>query len=398
MFAEKTMESSTTTGTGAYSLGTAVGAFQQWRATVATGTVVFYYAENGDGTIWEAGFGTLTLGSPDTLSRTLINSSTGALINWAAADAPIYIMSVPMATVLKHLSLGGRASALPAWLQRGGRWFNDSDANAWSTTRGIDLLYNGSTSAELGRYEATPGIYVSSPRRPTLAVGAAGLTLTAHHVGWRLTLDTTAATRTLTLPAIATVDKGFMVSGLGLSSANGVVITPNGSDVVDFGSAGGTLTIPGKVPFDIWSDGTQWRTNYVASTLASDLSSSVNWTTWTPIDSSGASLSFSSVNAKYTRIGNLIFAFFSLTFPATGSGAAITIGGLPVAVPNQSYGRNDAVVDIFGTGTGGNYVILARPVINSSTFIVYGSGTGASVANSSFSTLTISGCLVYPAS
>lgn len=265
MFADKTMEASTITGTGSYQLGTPVGAFQSWRTTFATASIVFYYAENGDGSSWEYGYGTFTTGSPDTISRTVLGSSTGSAISWVVGDAPIYVYSVPIGVMLKHLALGGRATARPAWAQRGLRWLDESDANAWTTTRAIDKIYDGAADHELGRYEATPGIYVASPRRPTLVVGGAGLTLTANHVGWRLTFDTSAASRALTLPAIASVDKGYMVSGLGLSAANGVVITPNGSEVVDFGAGGATLTIPGKVPFDLWSDGTQWRTNYSPS-------------------------------------------------------------------------------------------------------------------------------------
>ena len=143
MFAEKTMEASAITGTGTYQLGTPVGAFKTWRSQFADLSPVFYCAENGDGTIWEIGYGTLIYGSPDTISRSVLASSTGSAISWAVADAPIYVFSAPLATWMKHMALGGRGTARPAWLSRGGGWLDESDAGAWSTTRAIDYLYNG---------------------------------------------------------------------------------------------------------------------------------------------------------------------------------------------------------------------------------------------------------------
>ncbi len=53
--------------------------------------------------------------------------------------------------------------------------------------------------------------------------------------------------------------------------------------------------------------------------------------TWTPIDLSGAGLTFTSVTAKYIRDAESITLWCAFTFPATTSGAGVTIGGLPVA-------------------------------------------------------------------
>jgi len=52
--------------------------------------------------------------------------------------------------------------------------------------------------------------------------------------------------------------------------------------------------------------------------------------TWTPIDSSGASLSLTSNwPALYTKIGRVVYVVFGITYPATASGATATLGGLP---------------------------------------------------------------------
>ena len=64
MFADKIAESSSTTGTGTFSLAGAVGAYRTWRTGFSTNTVVFYLASNSTGTIWEIGYGSFATGSP----------------------------------------------------------------------------------------------------------------------------------------------------------------------------------------------------------------------------------------------------------------------------------------------------------------------------------------------
>src|SRR5712672_2296566 len=49
---------------------------------------------------------------------------------------------------------------------------------------------------------------------------------------------------------------------------------------------------------------------------------------WTPIDLSGASLSFTVAGASYYQVGKLIVASFRLTFPVTVNGSTAAIGGL----------------------------------------------------------------------
>lgn len=53
---------------------------------------------------------------------------------------------------------------------------------------------------------------------------------------------------------------------------------------------------------------------------------------WTPADSSGASLSFTGVTANYTKIGNQVTAWCRLTYPSTASTAGAQLSGLPYAV------------------------------------------------------------------
>lgn len=86
-----------TTGTGTITLGSAVSRFQTFaNAGVTNGTVVHYTIE--DGTAWEIGTGTFT--APSTLSRTLVQSSTGSLLN-LSGTAEVFITAP--ATAIRNL-------------------------------------------------------------------------------------------------------------------------------------------------------------------------------------------------------------------------------------------------------------------------------------------------------
>lgn len=115
--------------------------------------------------------------------------------------------------------------------------------------------------------------------------------------------------------------------------------------------------------------------------------------TWTPIDSSGAGLSFSAVSGNYQVLGNMVFAYFALTFPATASGAGVTIGGLPLTVPNLVYAQLASPIISNGPTAG----FVSRPTQNTTQFIIINQNGPNQSTNSGFSTLFLSGCVMYPA-
>jgi hypothetical protein len=216
MFRDKVQEKTTLVGAGAYSVGSAsniVPGWKTWRSQFANGAQVVTWAVNDDESIWEKTYGTFTYGPPDTISRTYLLSSTGALIDWQSTDV-VYLYSAPISEALE------------------------------------------------GRYDTPANMFVPSGRKPYTAVGAGNKAVATADAGARFSLDNSAAPRTVTLPAISGVSIGFNVEVFGLSQVNYLNIAPTGSDVIDYGSAGQTLPLPGKVPVLIWSDGTQWRTSF----------------------------------------------------------------------------------------------------------------------------------------
>lgn len=87
--ADRVKETSTTTGTGTYSLAGAAGGFRTFVAGVGTGNRCTYCVS--DGSSWEINEGTITDATPDTLTRDrLLASSSGSAISWGAGTRQVY--------------------------------------------------------------------------------------------------------------------------------------------------------------------------------------------------------------------------------------------------------------------------------------------------------------------
>jgi hypothetical protein len=90
VYADRVQEITTTTGTGTINLGGAVIGYQTFANAFASGTVVYYCIT--DGINWEVGYGAFTLGTPSTIARTVVlsSSNSGALVNFTATLMNIF--------------------------------------------------------------------------------------------------------------------------------------------------------------------------------------------------------------------------------------------------------------------------------------------------------------------
>jgi hypothetical protein len=131
--------------------------------------------------------------------------------------------------------------------------------------------------------------------------------------------------------------------------------------------------------------------NFSGNTPAAGMTSQLlNWYeegTWTPADVSGAGLSLTTAQSRYTRIGRLVQASFILTYPVTASALQNYIS-LPI---NSNYG-------------GGMYVAYTTYGLPISGYIdgtnnrfVIVDFAGTPLTNANLSTKRIDGVLTYQA-
>lgn len=114
---------------------------------------------------------------------------------------------------------------------------------------------------------------------------------------------------------------------------------------------------------------------------------------WTPTDASGAGLSFSSVSSSATQLGNIVFAYATLTYPVTASGASAIIGGLPVTVANTNYAQVPSLVD-----TTAALSISLVPVKATTTATFNAIASLGAVTNAQLSGATVIFNIAYPVS
>ena len=89
---DRVKETSTTTGTGTFSLAGAETGYESFVSGVGTTNTTYYAIELNSAGEWEVGIGTVTDAAPDTLSRdTVISSSNGdALVNFSAGSKNVF--------------------------------------------------------------------------------------------------------------------------------------------------------------------------------------------------------------------------------------------------------------------------------------------------------------------
>ena len=99
---DRVKETSTTVGTGTYTLAGAATGFQSF-SVIGNGNTTYYTAT--DGTNWEVGIGTYT-SSGTTLARTTIlaSSNAGSAVNWGAGTRDVFV-TYPSTLVDEALNL-----------------------------------------------------------------------------------------------------------------------------------------------------------------------------------------------------------------------------------------------------------------------------------------------------
>lgn len=111
--------------------------------------------------------------------------------------------------------------------------------------------------------------------------------------------------------------------------------------------------------------------------------------TWTPTDASGASLTFGTVSANYTRYGNVVVASATLIYPSTADTSSAKIGGLPVTA-----GSGPGPIFII-LNNGGSIPTAGFVTASNTTFVIVNSTSAAAVTNANLSGIRLNFTVTY---
>jgi len=109
-FADRVKETSTTTGTGDFTLAGAVSQFEAFSTNFAVGAFFFYAIVGQTGTEWEVGKGHLSGGTTLVRDQVLQSSNADALVSFSAGTKDVFV-TIPgnfMNDVMTH----GQAAAM----------------------------------------------------------------------------------------------------------------------------------------------------------------------------------------------------------------------------------------------------------------------------------------------
>ena len=224
---DRVKETSTTTGTGTFSLAGAVTGFETFVAGIGNTNTTYYTIVNDDGA-FEVGIGTVTDATPDTLSRdTILSSSNGdAAVNFAAGTKDVFCTLPASKAVI--LDSSGNIVA-----NNGSNLTNLNASNLASGTvpdarfpATLPAL-NGSALTALNATQLTSGT-VPDARFPATLPAADGSNLTALNAS-NVASGTLSSDR---LPTVPTTKGGTGLTSIG--TANQVLAVNSGGTALEY--------------------------------------------------------------------------------------------------------------------------------------------------------------------
>jgi hypothetical protein len=178
---------------------------------------------------------------------------------------------------------------------------------------------------------------------------------------------------------------GFKFTGLGAGSATGNSLRYEQVFTSGLVTLLGTLTLPTTVGVGAATPaasgaGVSFPATQSASTDANTLDDYEEGS-WTPIDSSGASLSFTAgTEGSYTKVGDRVFYSAIVIYPVTVNGSNTAIGGLPYSVGSSNKNRGCSAV--WGTS------VVGLPNASTTTLGLFAGASGVATTNAGASGVT----------
>lgn len=159
IIADRVQETTTTTGTGTINLAGASVQYQTFISAIGNGNTTYYGITSGNGSDWEVGIGTVTSGTPNTLSRTTIiaSSNSGAAITLSGTST---VFGNAPAALLSNGGLYGAGMYRPAPTGANTgltNWINQGTGSVTDTAAGIFITApGGATDSCRIRYRVAP--------------------------------------------------------------------------------------------------------------------------------------------------------------------------------------------------------------------------------------------------
>lgn len=128
-----------------------------------------------------------------------------------------------------------------------------------------------------------------------------------------------------------------------------------------------------------------------SGTMTSELLADYEEGTWTPVDTSGANLTFTVTGAAYRKVGSIVFVNLAITYPATADANFARVGGLPFTSTNT--GNVSYLTGRCGYTAGGR--VVGQVQQNQTRFNLFDDAENLiSNANMSGKILFFSGCYI----
>jgi len=190
---------------------------------------------------------------------------------------------------------------------------------------------------------------VTAGRAMSALSGSFGTGTPAYSIGGtQVGITNTSANAYLSIyGGVGSTNGGFLLGGnnaenfANLFWSNGsnfmqIATTPVSSKV-QFNIAGvvaGDITTNGFAPAA--GKGIDFSANPNPAGMTSELLNDYEEGTWTPVDTSGAGLTFVAASGSYTKVGNLVSASGFVQYPVTATANGAAIGGLPFTSANTA--------------------------------------------------------------